>query len=299
MPTSKVAIVGFASSSRDQAPKDDPSFELWGMNNLCFHVRRKWDRWFEMHEEHEMPGAYPQTWNDYSAWLKKFDGPVYMHRALDEFPNSRTFPIDELAPMFGRYYCSTVAYMIALAIAENREEIHLYGVDMVGDDEYGYQRPNAEYLVGFAQGRGIKVFIPSQSALLTSDGVYGLSQEIRDYVGWQTVIKRRLLEVERQQKELVEENRDTLSGIHHLDGLIKGYKESIAFFEERNASMGGFRQNAKEWVRANEKKRLELIKANEDIIATIHACDGALKEGDYYLSRLRSHKRGGSLLLAE
>ena len=118
-------------------------------------------------------------------------------------------------------------------------------------------------------------------------------------MGWQTVIKRRLLEVERQQKELLEENKDTLGGIHHLDGLIKAYRESIEFFERHRGSVSGFRQMAKAKVEATEKQRRKLIDANNDIIATIHACDGALKEGDYYLSRLRSHKRGGSLLLAE
>lgn len=36
---------------------------------------------------------------------------------------------------------------------------------MAADDEYGYQRPNCEYLIGLARGRGIKVVIPDESPL--------------------------------------------------------------------------------------------------------------------------------------
>jgi len=32
----------------------------------------------------------------------------------------------------------------------------VYGVDMKADDEYGYQKPNMEYLIGLARGKGIQ-----------------------------------------------------------------------------------------------------------------------------------------------
>jgi hypothetical protein len=36
--------------------------------------------------------------------------------------------------------------------------------------EYKYQRPNLEYLIGFARGLGIEVYIPEQSSLCKFNG---------------------------------------------------------------------------------------------------------------------------------
>jgi hypothetical protein len=76
------------------------------------------------------------------------------------------YPFDQVAATTGAYWNSSIAYMLALAIHEGAEEIAIYGVDMKGDDEYGYQKPNMEYLIGLAIGRGIKVTIPDASPLL-------------------------------------------------------------------------------------------------------------------------------------
>jgi hypothetical protein len=62
--------------------------------------------------------------------------------------------------IYGDYFNSSVGFMLALAIHEGAEEIAIYGVDMRADEEYGYQRPNCEYLIGLARGKGIKVHIP-------------------------------------------------------------------------------------------------------------------------------------------
>ena len=40
----KCAIVGFASSSRDQAPYKDESCDIWSLNHAYNHVPR-WDAW--------------------------------------------------------------------------------------------------------------------------------------------------------------------------------------------------------------------------------------------------------------
>lgn len=71
---------------------------------------------------------------------------------------------------------STIAYMMDVAISREPEEIGLYGISMAGDEEYSYQRPNMQYLVGLARGRGIKVTIHPASRLFSSqwpEGIYG------------------------------------------------------------------------------------------------------------------------------
>ena len=49
------------------------------------------------------------------------------------------------------------AYMLALAIYEGVDKVGIWGVDLHCDSEYSYQRPNMEYLIGLARGRGMKV----------------------------------------------------------------------------------------------------------------------------------------------
>ena len=56
---------------------------------------------------------------------------------------------------------------------ERFEEIHLYGIDMTHETEWGYQRPNTEFFLGVAVGKGIKIHIPEESALLSPLWLYG------------------------------------------------------------------------------------------------------------------------------
>jgi hypothetical protein len=65
------------------------------------------------------------------------------------------------------YLESSIAYMVAQALLELKpvDRIAIFGVDLHCESEYAYQRPNLEYLIGLARGKGIKVYIPPQSAL--------------------------------------------------------------------------------------------------------------------------------------
>lgn len=77
---------------------------------------------------------------------------------------------------------------MALAIHEGAEEIGLWGVDMKDGEEYAYQRPNMEYLIGLAEGNGIGVFIHPDSSLckFKSDGIkfYNHEPAYVDRYGW-------------------------------------------------------------------------------------------------------------------
>ena len=66
------------------------------------------------------------------------------------------------------YIVGTANYAIAYAIYTGKyDEINLYGVNLIAWEEWAYQRPNAEYLIGIAKGRGIKVnVIGSDDGLL-------------------------------------------------------------------------------------------------------------------------------------
>ena len=154
----KVAILGL-SPSRDLAPWSEPDWELWGLawDNEAVRMHRA----FEMHERSLIEDKAIERLNDLPT--------LYVQHAMVEVPCGVVYPFDEVANTTGAYWTSSLGYMLALAIHEGAEEIGIWGVDMT--DGYGYQRPNMEYLIGFARGRGIKVTLAPSSPLckFTSD----------------------------------------------------------------------------------------------------------------------------------
>jgi hypothetical protein len=158
----KVAVLGLSQSSRHLAPWNKPDWELWGL--AWDSERYKFHRTFDPHDMADLtrPGRPPVK-----PYLEKIAhcNCLYMDEAYPEVPGARRYPFEEVAADVGDYWCSTIAYIVSLAIHEKAEEIALYGVDMRAEDEYFTQRPNMEYLIGFARGRGIKVHIPDTSPL--------------------------------------------------------------------------------------------------------------------------------------
>lgn len=159
----KVAIVGLSPTTHDQAPWNDPEWEIWGL---------PWDegywprmaRLFEMHDLRLLIGEHCRRKPGYMERLQDCGVPLYMQD--NSLSCATRYPFEEVEKTTGRYWNSSIAYAMAMAIHEGAEEIGVYGVDMKGDDEYGYQKPNMEYLIGLAIGKGIKVHIPEESPLL-------------------------------------------------------------------------------------------------------------------------------------
>jgi len=168
--TKHVAITGTATSTLLQAPWSDLSVELWALpalHRLTSELSQRVNLWFEMHPlEHAR--KYP-WWE----WALEKQPPVLMQEACPELKRSRAYPREKVGKAFGRYFTSSISFMIAYAIGAGFKEISLFGIDMKGGDEYVYQRPCAEYLIGIARGRGIKVNIPEHSDLLKSSYTYG------------------------------------------------------------------------------------------------------------------------------
>lgn len=196
----KVCIVGCADS-KTITPFGRDDMEFWGVNNL-YGVNlpgAHWDRWFEIHnievgpdgkfrrrEDLEFRG---QPVDEYLKGLAKLDCPViYMQKHWEEVPNSIEYPLGPVTALFGRYFTNSISYQIALAILMGYEEIHVYGVDMAVGSEYAHQRPSCEFFLGWAMGRGIKVFIPDEADLLKSRFMYGFEERKR--TAWQNKMKK-------------------------------------------------------------------------------------------------------------
>lgn len=157
----KVAVIGMADSC-SEAPWNDPTWEKWG---LPWHEGywRRMDRTFEMHDIRLLDSEHSKRDSGYFARLKECKG-LYMQDAYVE--EALRYPFEAVAETTGAYWNSSAAYAMAMAIHEGATEIGLWGVDMAADDEYGYQKPNMEYLIGLAMGKGIRVYIHHSSPLL-------------------------------------------------------------------------------------------------------------------------------------
>ena len=166
----KIAIIGKCSNSRGDAPLDLNDWEVWG---LGWDPLPKCDRYFEMHQNWRNFLGNAEDGERHRNWLAGLAVPVYMLEQEPDIPASVKYPMDEIANMFGRtcygtaYLESSISYMMALAMFEGAPRIGVWGCDLATGGEYAYQRPNMEYLIGFARGMGIKVYVPAQNALLS------------------------------------------------------------------------------------------------------------------------------------
>lgn len=167
----KVAIIGRCWSTRIDAPWDDTSWEKW---TLAWDPVPVTHRQFETHQNFRMYFGNKEDGDYHVAGLRMSKVPIYMLEPHPDIPASVRYPMEEVAKLVGKatakdtpYLESSIAYMLAQAILEGVDRVGIWGVDLHCESEYAYQRPNLEYLIGLARGKGIKVFIPPQSQLLT------------------------------------------------------------------------------------------------------------------------------------
>lgn len=160
-----MALIGGEPSTARHAPWSDPSWEIWAhasVNRRCKRV----DRWFDLHPPHVFQAKTKNGQNDWWGWLKSRPEPIYMQEKYPEVPTSVRYPVERVLTEFPRYVTSTVGWMIALAIVEGVHTIGLWGIHFQADSEYAEQRPNAEFWIGVALGRGVQVKIPEACPLL-------------------------------------------------------------------------------------------------------------------------------------
>lgn len=185
----KVAIVGFSESTLDLAPFGDQEWEIWGENQLYRFLPRA-TRWYEMHKDYlsdEVKGT------DYKKWLRECPIPLYMIERHPEYPSSVCYPIEERTQQFGECWTSSISYMIADAIAEGFEEIGVYGIDLIHETEYWYQKYAAMMLLWYAKAKGITITVPEDSALLKMYGksTWRYGYEDIPFDQWEPVLAER------------------------------------------------------------------------------------------------------------
>lgn len=174
----EICIFGYAEETRGHVMGLSEDVEIWGINMAnVFLGKRKASRWFQLHPRDWSAAGRESTgyWGrpkEHLDFLQKFKGDVYMSYEEPDVPNCKVFVMDDYLKTLGigkkrarHYFTSTFAYIMAQAISEKPDKIYLYGINLTALDEYTKQRNCMEYWIGQAEGRGIEVEIPSESAL--------------------------------------------------------------------------------------------------------------------------------------
>lgn len=150
----KLAIVGSGSNTRDSAPWDDLSFDIWVFNEAAnMSWCKRWSAVFQMHREEIYTGFNTKDAHHWE-WLQKPHGkPIYMQEVDPRVPDAVEFSIDAAIELQGEdYFSATFAYMAAEAILQGYEQIHIYGIEL-SFSEYQYQAECWRYWIGFMKGR--------------------------------------------------------------------------------------------------------------------------------------------------
>lgn len=141
----KVAILG-KLQTKQYAPFWDKEWDIWTLNYNSELPRIT--LWFDIHSK----------------------------------PNPRAdltranFPFKECEELVGgQYYNNSISYMIAYAILQGYEEIALYGMRFITDNQPRVEQyDNVRELIFFAKGRGIKVTAPYDEVMVAEYPLYGV-----------------------------------------------------------------------------------------------------------------------------
>jgi hypothetical protein len=234
----KVAVVGYTHSNR-HAPWDDPSWTLWGLNNLHRWVIdrpgevTRWAGWFDLHDD-----ATIEADPEHVKWLEaEHPFPVWAWRPRPEWPATVQFDGDGLRRRFATdYFTNSISWMIAQAIETvawavgDGAEIGVWGVDMAEGSEYAAQRPSCEYFLGIARGMGIKVTVAESSDLLKTAAPYGNDAMSAGLKAKLDERHEEILERQGQARarlgQLAAERGEIEAGLHQMQGAL----EMLAYF---------------------------------------------------------------------
>lgn len=184
----RVGIIGTAQSWA-LTPWQDTELYLMSLND-AYRLQgfQRADAWFDFHPmdkfffppdgqaqifQHQIPPGHYARPVGHREWLGRQAQtiPVYLHPDYQTqcpeaagWPHARAFPKADVEAHFGRYFTSSPAWMMALAIMQGAKEIHVYGIHLATEFEYVKQRPNFEFLCG-------RVLGPTRVTVHVKDGL--------------------------------------------------------------------------------------------------------------------------------
>jgi len=283
----KIAILGSAHATRKGIPWDDPE---WTIFNLAWLPAQRTDVYFEIH--------HPSLWHEYiplmmggiPEYVRKLAAakrPLFLREPHPEIPNAKVYPMDEMVKLLGtdQWRTSSISYLLAYAISLKPEKIGIWGVDMADDSEYTYQRWGAEYLIGFARGLGIDVYVPPESSLNRANFIYGSPyadgpQSMQGFtVDWLDNRRRGYVLDQDQSKA---EFQFMLSRLYMLDGSISTLQKIPPELQKQALA-----QFISDHARLKED--------HEKIAQKINMLSGAIQELDVQITYAKAFNRGEAI----
>ncbi len=181
-----VAMVGMAVTTCALAPFEDKDVEIWALNEMhAWDWLKRADRWFQIHATKSWKrDLAKRNVHGHKEWLTEnpLDIPIYMQYWNEDVPKVIAYPLREVCEMAFKnirrgdakikYFTSTFAYMMGIALLDGFERIELYGFEMSANDEFIEQKGCGEFWIGLAMGLGIEVYLPPDSVLMWSN-LYG------------------------------------------------------------------------------------------------------------------------------
>jgi hypothetical protein len=233
---SRVCIVGANKITLPFVDWEQGDTDYWLFNEMAAFPEafKKCDGLFQMHTEKIWRNSHNTNHAGHYAFLQEpHPFPIWMQAQYDDVPAGAKYPLDEiceaLLPNIARksgeavrYFTSSAAYALALAIFQGYKEIEICGVEMTSDTEYFAQRDGVTFWLGIATGKGVNVILQDRSILLRAH-MYG-------YTGEVTLQRQRLEIVARALAPKVEQEK---AAAFELSGKVNTILKQLA--EERNA----------------------------------------------------------------
>lgn len=221
----KIALVGTSVTSRAKAPYEDSSWQIWSTARN-YDMGKRYDRWFELHGIEYLKNLRVEP--EHLKFLESAGNKLILREPYPDYPDAILYPKDEVLeyfraanPRLGKYFTSSIAWMLGMAIMQGPEEIGIWGVDMALDEEYGHQRCCCEALLGFAIGKGIKISLPDETPLLRSTHLYGFESP----PPMAQMLLDRVEEAEKDREIARAELKNAAANINHRQGMIDAFRE--------------------------------------------------------------------------
>lgn len=139
-----IAIIGLGPGFED-APWGE--WECWHIADSPYVHRA--DVAFEIHDKEIISAKRIEE-------LVDADVRTFMLSRHPDIPRSVEYPIDGVVEQTGLdYFCSTIDYMLALAVIRRPERVGIWGVS--GAEEYAHQRVSIAAWIGVLLGRSVMV----------------------------------------------------------------------------------------------------------------------------------------------
>lgn len=213
----KVAICG-TGAGYENAPYGQEGWEVWGLSGH-WNTGKKFDRIYEIHHGKALEGLRFEQAK--IQWM--MENVTVCHPTTEKgFPNAKPIDFDKYMDKYGRYFMSTLSWMMAEAM-EVADEISICGATLSAQDEYAHQKPSLTYLIGWARASGIKVNTRKDSELFSAPFIYGL-EKTPDFLD-SIKDKRRIARDIRDRAE-----NDVMEALERKN-KAEGYEECLDQFE--------------------------------------------------------------------